>query len=80
MSLSLIIVAVAGLVAALWWQRRRTPVAATSLRVVQRAALGPKSGVALVEAEGARLLVAYGEGTPRLITRLSSLETEEDAS
>jgi hypothetical protein len=32
------------------------------LKVLGRAALGPRSGLALVEADGQRLLVAYGDG------------------
>lgn len=38
-----------------------------ALKVVGKTALGPKNGLALVEADGIRVLVAYGDGFARVL-------------
>ena len=50
-----------------WWLLKRLPRAGASglepaLKVIGKAALGPKNGLALIEADGIRVLVAYGDG------------------
>ncbi|MFO0583053.1 MAG: flagellar biosynthetic protein FliO [Anaeromyxobacter sp.] len=51
--------------------RRGRPVApAPRLSVLERASLGRAGGLALVAADGRRLLVGYGEGPPRLVLEL----------
>lgn len=48
--------------------RQRTVAAAAPLRVVARTSLSPKTGIALVDAEGQRLVLAYGDGFASLLT------------
>lgn len=53
---------------------RRGPLAAaeSELKVVARTALTPKSGVALLEVEGRRYLVAFGDGFATLLSQESA--------
>jgi len=58
--------------AALWIVRRARPRTAAkglepALKVVSKTALGPKNALALVEADGIRVLVAYGDGFARVL-------------
>jgi len=65
--------AVLGCFAALaWWLLKKLPNAGATqlepaLKVVSKTALSPKNGLALVEAEGIRVLVAYGDGFARVL-------------
>lgn len=60
--LALLVLAAVGLL----FGRRRL-VAEPALRVVARAGLTQRAGLALVEVEGRRLLVGYGDGAPRVL-------------
>lgn len=69
--------ALAGL--ALWWLRTRGHGGAgrpfqlpPRLNVAARTGLSPRCGVALVEADGCRFLVAYGDGFAQLLNALPS--------
>ncbi len=69
----LVLSAAAALGALAWVRHRRGPFATPpALRLVARAGLTQKAGLALVEVEGRRLLVGYGEGPPALLARLGS--------
>ncbi|MBX5484821.1 MAG: hypothetical protein IRZ16_23610 [Myxococcaceae bacterium] len=62
--------AVAGLI---WWFYRQRHIESGSapaprLRVLSRAGLSPKTGIALVEADGRNYLVVYGDGFAELQT------------
>jgi flagellar biogenesis protein FliO len=49
----------------LWKKLARGPVgprAERALQVIEKTTLGPRHGLALIEADGARVLVAFGEG------------------
>lgn len=59
---------------AAFWLIRKLPGHAISggklepaLKVVGKTALGPKNGLALVEADGIRVLVAFGDGFARVL-------------
>ena len=59
---------------AAFWLIRKLPGSSVSagklepaLKVVGKTALGPKNGLALVEADGIRVLVAYGDGFARVL-------------
>ena len=61
----------AALVAVVWWMSRARSRGAAfrieePLQVLSRRGLSPRCAVALVEAEGRRFLVAYGEGFARV--------------
>lgn len=51
-----------------------------ALKVVGKTALGPKNGLALVEADGIRVLVAYGEGFARVLPLDAVGAQKENAS
>ncbi|MGI5863317.1 MAG: flagellar biosynthetic protein FliO [Myxococcales bacterium] len=48
--------------------RQRRIADATPLRVVARTSLSPRTGIALVDVEGQRLVLAYGDGFASLLT------------
>jgi flagellar protein FliO/FliZ len=64
--------AVAALGAAALWVRRSPArlAAGAALAVVARAPLGRDAGLAIVEADGRRLLVGHGDGGVRLVAEL----------
>jgi flagellar protein FliO/FliZ len=69
--------ALAGLIT--WWVRARGRAGAgrpfqlpPRLSVAARTGLSPRCGVALVEADGGRYLVAYGDGFAQLLNALPS--------
>lgn len=53
-----------------WWARRRRasddPMSAPRLQVISRAGLSQRCGLALVEADGRRYLVVFGDGFAEL--------------
>ena len=55
-------------------RRGRTPAGAAPVAVLARAPLGPGLGVALLEADGRRLLVGWGKDGVRLVRDLGTLE------
>jgi hypothetical protein len=57
-------------------QRSRTS-AAEDLKVVARASLSPKNGVALLEADGQRYLVAFGDGFATLLSNAPKADALE---
>jgi flagellar biogenesis protein FliO len=68
-----------------WWWRQAQLVNAASrsaaaLQIVGRADLGPKTGLALVEADGQRVLIAFGDGFAQVLSRKNSACSEEDES
>lgn len=60
-------------------RRQRPPVALPRLTVVERAPLAKDVGLALVRAEGRRLLVGFGPGGTTLVADVTS-PTEEEPS
>jgi flagellar protein FliO/FliZ len=70
---ALALVALAALVLLVRRRGRATPVA-DPVAVLARAPLGPGLGVALVEAEGRRLLVGWGKDGVRLVRDLGARE------
>jgi flagellar protein FliO/FliZ len=55
-----------------WVRRRRGAFGAPpALRLISRAGLTQKAGLALVEVEGRRLLVGYGDGPPSLLATVA---------
>ncbi len=48
--------------------RQRRIAETTPLRVVARTSLSPRTGIALVDVEGQRLVLAYGDGFASLLT------------
>ena len=65
--------------AALLLLRRRAKTHPAPLHVSARVGLSQRAGLAIVELDGARLLIGYGDGAPRLLERLtlSSPDPEE---
>jgi len=56
----------------LLWQRRARAADPAALRVAARLSLAPHAGLALIEADDDRLLIAWGEATPHLIARVAT--------
>ena len=54
----------------LLWRRRGREVPLSLLRVEARVSLAPRAGLALVQTGDERLIVAWGEASPRLIARV----------
>jgi flagellar protein FliO/FliZ len=79
--------AVGGLV--LWWIRARRSGARASgagafqlpprLRIAARAGLSARTGLALVDADGRRYLVAYGDGFAQLLNAMPALPARPPA-
>ena len=78
----LLVLCAASVASALAWLRHRRGPFATppTLRLVARAGLTQKAGLALVEVEGRRLLVGYGDGPPALLDRLDPEVGARDAA
>jgi flagellar biogenesis protein FliO len=75
-----LLVGLAALAGAAFWAVRRLGAgglalrrAEPALRIVERTGLGPRNGLAVIEADGHRLLVAYGEG----FTQVYALDAKE---
>ena len=60
-----------------FWHRRGRWRPEALLQVTSRVVLSPRAGLALVDAEGERLIVAWGEASPRLIARVGGDGTWE---
>jgi len=63
-----LLLAAVGLV---FWQRRARDPGAPDLEITARVSLAPRAGLALVETGDERLVVAWGEASPRLIARVA---------
>ena len=67
MSLLLVSVLSAAALAAAYLFRHRALATERPVSLLARTALGPKSGIVLVEFDGRRYLVGYGEGIPSVL-------------
>jgi len=67
---ALAVVAILGLAAAALRRRRAATIAPLAVYVTERHVLGRETGVAVLAAEGRRLIVGYGSGGVALLTEL----------